>query len=381
MRDVCAVRRRTGRRGVRNVLAVALLVMFAALVGAPPASATVPNPPWPARCPQRVVVVLDLSSSIDPYLPEVKKSASDLVDALRGAPNEVAVVTFGSASSIAVPLLDVGNDGERARLKDMVNDVGLLPGDGGGTNWEEALRTAASLDPGIVLFLTDGEPTVYGGPNTGYYGGGGDSLTPAVQVADGMRSSGTRIVGVGMGLQQSSVPNLVQVTGPVVGDDYYETGIDADGLLDKLYDIASKTCGIPVAALPQPEGGHFPVVPAVITALGTVLLAVIGGYLMSRRRSTCELGPVNRSVRKKPEPLKDPTIRMADVPPVVPDVLRTSEEHTMGRDTDAETAVRKPARRPGRMSLDRLHQAMDAQAAGSPAQPDPRDRGSSKDRP
>ena len=300
---------------------IALFLLVATFTGSWPAAAATTNPAWPAKCPQRVVIVLDLSSSISPYLPEVKKSATDLVDALRGAPNEVAVVTFGTAASVAVPLLDVGNDAERARLKELVDRVGLGAGDGGATNWEEALHTAEALDPGVVLFLTDGEPTAHGTASTGY-SQSTDNLTPAVQVADRMRRDGTRIVGVGMGLQSASIPNLVQVTGPVAGDDYYETGSDAVGLLDKLYDVAGKTCGIPVTALPQPEGGGFPVVPVVVGTLGLALAIGVVGYLRSRRRHVSGR-PAPGPAAVKPERLKNRAIRAADVDKFVSDVAGT----------------------------------------------------------
>jgi hypothetical protein len=334
MRNVCGVR---SQLRLRDVLCAVTAMAFIMLVSAPVAAAAVPNPHWPAQCPQRVVIALDLSSSTKPYLSEIKKSASDLVDALRGAPNEVAVITFGTGATVAVPPLDVGLADQRSRVKDLIDDVALPPGDGGGTNWEEALRTAAGLHPGIVLFLTDGEPTVTGSVNTGY-ANASDNLTPAVQAADSMRSSGIRIVGVGMGLQPAFVPNLVQITGPTPGDDYYETGTNASGLLDQLYDVASKTCGIPVAALPQPEGGHFPVAPVVLAVLGAALLVGVGGYVISKRRSDITPGTaVERSAKKK---LTDTTIRKAGA-------------DSIGQD--------QPEGRPGRMSLDRLHQLMDAQ--------------------
>lgn len=374
MRHVCALGCGPGVRGALSAITIALL---AVLVGAVPAAAA-PNPEWPAQCPQRVVLVLDLSESIDPYLPEVKKSASDLVDALRGASNEVAVVTFGSYATLAAPLMNVGNEAERRQLKDLIYDVSLTFGDGGGTNWQAGLSEAAALNPGIVLFLTDGQPTVSGSPSSGYLDSE-DSLSPAVQVADSMRGSGTRIVGLGMGLEPEYVPNLVQVTGPVPDDDYYQTGTDAHGLLDKLYDVASKTCGIPVAALPQPEGGEFPVLPVIGAVVAAVLLAVLGGFLKSRPKSDPASPP---SVRRKTEKLKDPSIRLSDLPPIAPNVTRMLEEEAAVRDADTEEPPdRKPRPPVRRMSLSRLHEAMDAQPPTGPKTGDESGQGSAGNRP
>jgi hypothetical protein len=289
----------------------ALIVVATFLGTAAPASAA--NPPWPGRCPQKIVMVLDLSSSIGANLPEVKHAAADLVDALRGAPNQLAVVAFGSAATVAIPLLDAGDDDQRARLKAGVDDVGLVSGDGGGTNWEAAFQVTRSLQPDLVLFLTDGEPTVHGDPYSGAgLQQGPDDLAPAVRIADAMKADGVRIVGLGVGLTGTGLSNLVSVTGPVEGEDHYPTTATAQALLDRLYDITSKACGIPVAALPQPEGTAFPLLEVLGGAVAAVLLAIVVGLLISRRsRPGGQAGPVAASPRA---PLPPASIRLDDVP-------------------------------------------------------------------
>lgn len=371
MRDSGVIR---WARGALIGLAVALLL----LAGAGPASAAAPNPTWPSRCPQRIVVVLDLSTSIGPNLPAVKKSASDLVDALRGAPNQVGVVTFGSEATVAIPMLNAGDDVQRQRLKDEVGDVGLLPGDGGGTNWEVALTTAASLKPDVVLFLTDGEPTAHGDP----FSAAGvvqdsDDLAAAVRVADSMRRGGTRIVGVGMGLLPQSVPNLVEVTGPVDGDDYYETSANTDGLLNRLYDIASKTCGIPVAALPQPEAGSFPVLPVVGGILAAALLAVIGGYIKSRRKPS-EKSP---TVMPKGEPIRNPSISLDEIPAAAIDVTAAPPATPVPEVVPSpEGRPRRALGAPRRLSVRRLHTATGEGSTDSTSTSDDRSSGPADDR-
>lgn len=337
---------------VRSIVVAAATLVFL-LLGAGPAAA-LPNPGWPARCPQRLVVVLDLSSSIGPHLDVVKQAATDLADALRGAPNEVAVVTFGTLATVSVPMVDVGNADERQRLKDAVDDLDLLEGDAGGTNWEAAFITAASLQPDIVLFLTDGQPTTHGDPfaqNADPYDV--DNVTPAAQVADQLKSGGTRIVGVGMGLLPENVPNLAQVTGPVPDDDYYETSASADGLLDRLYDIAGKACGIPVAALPQPEGETFPVLAVLGGVVGAALLAVVGGLLLSRRTS----GPLATVGPKPVAVLSNPTIGLDAVPRVAREVMTGRDDTAVTPPDPAPPAADPPAptmRGPRRISTARL---------------------------
>lgn len=267
-----------------HVLVLVTAGIVALLSGTPAALADAPNPPWRERCPQRIVLAIDLSESMGSNLDAVKKSASNLIDALRGAPNDVAVVTFGTNAVVAVPVTNVGVDDERQRVKKEVDDLDLLRGDLGGTNWDAALTTVRSLQPTVVVLLTDGLPTAHGAPATG--GSGplvSEHLASAVRAADVLKSSGTRVVGLGMGLLPENVGNLAAVTGPTSGDDFYQT--DTPGLLTKLYDIASKACGIPVTALPAPEPGTFPLAPVIGAGVVAVIAAVGGGILLSRRRS------------------------------------------------------------------------------------------------
>jgi len=184
----------------------------------------------------------------------------------------------------------------------------------GGTNWEFALETAATLQPDVVLLLTDGQPTAHGDPysSAGVVDDRTDpsaAVTAAVLAADSMRVNGVRLVGLGIGLTSNFISNLAEVTGPTPDDDYYETGSDASGLLSRLYDVASKSCGIPVAALPQPEGGNVPVAAIVAGIVGLLLLAVLGGYLLSRRKSAAV------ATTMKSSKLPDPTIKRTYVPP------------------------------------------------------------------
>jgi len=110
-----------------------LLGILATLFGATPTGATEPNPAWPGACPIRLAVVVDLSTSMDANLPQVRKSTRDMIDALRGAPNQVAVVAFGAGAAVSIPMADVSNEDTRQQMKDAVDTIELLPGDGGGT--------------------------------------------------------------------------------------------------------------------------------------------------------------------------------------------------------------------------------------------------------
>jgi hypothetical protein len=261
-----------------------------------------------------VVLVVDLSGSMSQNIHQLRSASSDLVDALRGTDNRVALVAFGNQARVEAPLTDVGDDSGRAQVKKRIQKLSagglILAGPlGGGTNWEAGLREAATLRPDLVVLISDGEPNASdtqptGGPGAAPAYAANPALGAAVNVADGMRANGVRVVAVGVGFTASSVANLAAVSGPVLGDDYFTT--DADALLRQLYEVASRACGIPVAALPQPLGGSFPLKRVVIAALAGLLLVVGAGVALSRRRA----GPRDPTAPRRPaqEPILPVTL-------------------------------------------------------------------------
>lgn len=310
---------------------------FSTLVLTPAGS---PNPPWPQQCPLRIALVVDLSDSMEPHLDAVEQSVGELVEALGaealdGVPNEVAVVIFGSGADVAVPMTDVSDDDIRGQ----VSDLGTTRGS---TNWEAALTAARGLQPDVVVLLSDGEP---------------DSLGPAVDAANALKSDGTRVVGLGIGLHSSSVGNLVAVTGPAAGDDFYQTS--SSGLLDNLFEVASKACGmqvgpVPPPPVPQPASpappapGSFPLIPVIIAGVAAVLAAVVGGILLSRRRSDLAVvstpAPPPPGSTISPEPLASSVVAEDDDP---------AAERTVTPAPDAERKQREPRR----ISLTRIQNA------------------------
>lgn len=335
-----------------------LTVSFAILLSFPPAvRAATPNPPWQQHCPQRIVLLVDLSESMEPNLDVVRQSSRALIDALRGAPNEVAVIALGTNAVVAVPVTDVGADEPRQELKAQIDDLNLLEGVLGATNWEAAFTAAGSLRPDAVVLLTDGQPTAHGTPAVG---GSGtldpEHLNSAVRAADALKSDGTRIIGLGMGLPPENVGNLAAVTGPAAGDDFYQT--DASGLLGRLYEIAGKACGVPVAMLPQPEPGTFPLAPVLGAGVVAVLAIVGGGLALSRRRGagSAEPHPVTRLPAR---PLPDPTIALDDLPPVSSTMSadQDPDPHRPGHSGVVAPPSGQQRREPRRISLAQFHDA------------------------
>ena len=86
---------------------------------------------------------------------------------------EMALVSFATASQIPVT-----STTDASTYTTAVNAINTPGGNAGGTNWESALQTAATInfnndgDPTYVIFFSDGAPTFYG---TGPSGTGGET--------------------------------------------------------------------------------------------------------------------------------------------------------------------------------------------------------------
>ncbi len=314
------------RRGATG-LAVAALGLVVVLTTPSAAYADAANPAWSGSCPQRIALVLDRSSSMEPQKEDIQRAAQDLVDALRGAPNLLGVVSFGTEATVDTEMIDVSDDDRRREVKDYLDDLDIFEESAGGTNWEAALESARTLDPDLVVLVTDGLPSVHGYPaDLGSRPEDPQNVTGAAAAADRLQQDGARVVAVGLGLVPGAEANLAAVSGPAAGDDYYTAGID--GLLPTLYDVASKSCGVPVAALPQPEPRAVPVLPLVISGALTAAV-LIAGVLLARRRGGSRQGPSVLAPHRGL--LADPTIGLDDIPPVSapPSAVRADE-----RDSD-----------------------------------------------
>jgi hypothetical protein len=291
-------------RAARLALAATTLALAAALLApSAPAVADASNPSWPRGCPLRVSLVLDLSGSMHDVAGPLRKASKDLVDSLRGSSSEVTVIGFASDAWTVAAAADVKDDGAREGLKHKLDDVKVV---NGATNWEQGLAAAEAADAQLVVMVTDGYPNASGSPPV--YDDVA-SLKPAGAVADRLRRNGTRIVVIAMGQGAADPANVVRISGPVAGDDYYVA--DASLLLHQLYDISSKACGIPVQALPQPIPDPFPWRNVLLAAVAVLALLLGAGTVAARRARGSAPRPVSRPAgRVKPTA---PTIRREEI--------------------------------------------------------------------
>lgn len=207
------------------------------------------NPALRDECGLRIVLVVDRSGSTSAFDADYRGAASSFVAGLSGTPNHIGVVSFADDAQVASPYVDVADTTAADALATSINATpGALGSIGVFTNWEAALAVASDHfdDADLVVFVTDGNPTVHNGD-------GLDHLTPALRAAQAMRAAGTHITGVAVGnLGETGLDNIAGVTG--IGNvidparavdpthDVYETA-DPSGLTAVLTNLTTKLCG------------------------------------------------------------------------------------------------------------------------------------------
>lgn len=212
---------------------------------------------------------------------DVREAARNVVDSLRDKRSEVSIIGFGTNADVISRDVDVSDDDARHELKDRIDALDALENDDGATNWEAALAKARTLELDVVILVTDGIPNAHGNPVQPDDIG---AITAATAVADQLKNDGTRIAAVGIDLDSAGEANLRDITGSARDNDYYVT--DTTGLLRQLYGIVASSCGVPIAALPQPEPPEFPWVPTLLGALGGLALLMFAAFLLHRRRGS-----------------------------------------------------------------------------------------------
>ena len=222
------------RKTVGGLASTALVVGLtpAGIVVAAPASAAVPSPatnPTLQGCGIPVTLVLDASSSIDgDEQTQVKQAANAFLDGLDNTNSTARIVQFSGTSAEIIARNQISGQG-LTDLKGAINakyhnEVGYTyPG----TNWESAFwRTyqpapdgeTPQLTNGLVVFITDGDPTRYG-TTTSNSGQSTQFYTDQAQTYSDLLKAGTnnRVVAVGVGLNSAGAQaRLQQISGPTV---------------------------------------------------------------------------------------------------------------------------------------------------------------------
>jgi uncharacterized repeat protein (TIGR01451 family) len=255
-----------------------------------------PNRPWPSGCDVDVGLVIDRSNSVkqdDPGNPAlVRQAAGGLVDRLTGTGARVAIWSFGTMASgyeganpwtpdrdlgaadyPSIGFTDVPDADAGAPLHDVIERIPFVAGANadpndpdrnaaGATNWAAGLGGTSGTAPGavapdgsrpgdadVLIFFTDGNPTVHGAETRA------DHPTPhtsdadvdaGIAAADALKQGGTRVVAVGASLGGGlTIANLERATGglgtAVEGEDFFNTTIE--GLDQALFELTTRFCG------------------------------------------------------------------------------------------------------------------------------------------
>lgn len=196
--------------------------------GSPEGLLGVPNPNLKLVCPTDIIVILDESASIggnspgaSNISPQVRAGAYAFAQAFNFTGSRMAIVEFSSNAQLAViggaPGYKQVNNNYLSDLNNYLyankngqNDANAYdPEDYAGlTNWQAALNTAGSLiasndpTPPLVVFFTDGEPTV---PVVG-------ALDAAIAAADAIKAKGAHIFAVAFNNPLVPLVNVQSIT-------------------------------------------------------------------------------------------------------------------------------------------------------------------------
>lgn len=207
------------------------------------ATPSVANPPLTQSCGLDIALVIDNSTSISASeLGQMKTAMTSFTNAFSGTPTQFSVTRFATNATVLQAFT--------SSTASVNASISSIPVGGGYTNWEDGLMKAQSTFdprpsvPNMVIFASDGDPTESsaGGVDTNQPNA---HLAPAVTQANAVKTSGTRILALGIGnptlsrLQAISGPNVN--TGDVLTSDVITT--DFANLADELAEFANQTCG------------------------------------------------------------------------------------------------------------------------------------------
>ncbi|MEI6447379.1 MAG: vWA domain-containing protein, partial [Actinomycetes bacterium] len=225
------------------------------------------NPPLPANCNHglKVLLLLDRSGSTAPYKTDYAAAAKTFVSTLADTPTSLKITSFSSSvTSGNGTSFDLSNSTDRDAANAKIDTVYSAPS--GATNWDAALTDAAGAGVDVVVFITDGNPTVREGNTSSGGSTEIDDITYGIASSNNAKNpdqspdSGDEQTMLGVAVGDISESNIAAVSGPTPGKDY-TTAKDPSELAKVLKEVAIKLCGGKVTVkkqlAPAADPGRF----------------------------------------------------------------------------------------------------------------------------
>lgn len=212
----------------------------------------IPNPTLSESCGIDVVLVVDTSTSIDnSELSTMKTALKSFVNTFIGTPTQMAIISFDDQAVLESDW--TSNLGSLTSPGGVIEDI-----DGSGyTNWEDALYDSRNMFPNragvpdLIVFTTDGDPTVSNtDPNTNT-SQPNQHYAPAVLQANLAKGANTRIITLGIGMTGTDSQN--RLIGLSSADAFYSAAT-FDDLEDELQSLVVSLCGGTVTARKLVDG-------------------------------------------------------------------------------------------------------------------------------
>lgn len=237
-------------------------------------------------------MVFDLSTSIGPNgLEKTQEAGKAVVEALKDAEVEIGIYNFGSkAPSTFAEGATTGGPmpiGSAEELTNVIDQLALPPSGTEGTNWDRGLGQIPLGTYDVVYFITDGLPTAFGDAksdgrgefnrpawNHGHngkankdYAAARSDVQRAVQSANALKTSGTRIVPLAVGNEVNSGQVATTYLGYISGEADWIKVDDYSKLSDDLLTAATEGCR-----------GEVTLVKQLTDADGNITDNAVGGY-------------------------------------------------------------------------------------------------------
>lgn len=237
------------------------------------------NNPAPRQvCGQNIALVLDTSGSMSgDRIRNLKAAVKSFAEVLRGTPSTISLYSFSDVPGTRKLDLSMLVADDIAAVGTYANALTA----GGATNWDAGLNQVGTGYDSVIV-LTDGNPTVDGGgAGAGQYSRFA-YVEQAIFSANKIKSTGQRLIGIGIGLQGSDV-NLAAVAGPQRNSDYFLGSNEnfgdilrnlAEGMCPETITVQKKIAdasGTIIENAPEADGWNF-------TASSTTPETIIGAF-------------------------------------------------------------------------------------------------------